>query len=181
MTRITAKTTLQEIAAIVSTALENAGIPAVLGGGGAVTHYSENEYMSTDLDFITVARNKVIAPVVAELGFNPDGKDFYHPESKFFLEFPPGPLSFGDQYVDTSQTTTVKSKYGSVRIITPTQCVMDRLAWFKHGNDPQARDQAIMVAKRNQINWDEVYSWSKKEGISAEEIEAIIDAARTKK
>ena len=63
MTRITAKTTLQEIAALVSTALENAGIPAVLGGGGAVTHYSENEYMSTDLDFITVARNEVLSRV----------------------------------------------------------------------------------------------------------------------
>lgn len=176
MTRITAKTTLQEIAA-----LENAGIPAVLGGGGAVTHYSENEYMSTDLDFITVARNKVIAPVVAELGFKPNGKDFYHPESKFFLEFPPGPISFGDKYIDTSQTTKVKTKYGSVRIITPTQCVLDRLAWFKHGNDPQAREQAIMVAKRNQIDWDEVHSWSEKEGIPAREIEAIIDEAQTPK
>lgn len=179
MTKITAESTLQEIAAIVSTALENAGILAVLGGGGAVTHYSENEYMSTDLDFITVARNKIIAPIVAKLGFKPDGKDFYHRESKFFLEFPPGPLSFGDLYVDTSQTTKVKTKYGSVRIITPTQCVMDRLAWFKHGKDPQARQQAIMVAKRNHIDWDEIYSWSEQEGISAAEIGAIVDEART--
>ena len=173
MTRITAESSLQEIAAIVSTALESAGIPAVLGGGGAVTHYSENEYMSTDLDFITVARNKVIAPVVAELGFCQEGKDFYHPESTFFLEFPPGPLSFGDQYVDSSQTTTLKSKYGSVRIITPTQCVMDRLVWFKHGNDPQAREQAVMVAKRNQIDWDGVRTWAKIEGISDADIRAI--------
>ncbi len=178
MTGITANTSLQEIAAIVSTALENAGIPAVLGGGGAVTHYSENEYMSTDLDFITVARNKEIAPVVAELGFSPEGKDFYHPESQFFLEFPPGPLSFGDRYVDSSQTTILKTKYGSVRIITPTQCVMDRLAWFKHGNDSQAREQAIMVAKRNQIDWDEIYSWSKNEGISSVDIDAIREEAK---
>ncbi len=178
MTGITANTSLQEIAAIVSTALENAGIPAVLGGGGAVTHYSENEYMSTDLDFITVARNKEIAPVVAELGFSPEGKDFYHPESQFFLEFPPGPLSFGDQYVDSSQTTILKTKYGSVRIITPTQCVMDRLAWFKHGNDPQAREQAIMVAKRNRIEWDEIYLWSKNEGISSADIDSIREEAK---
>ncbi len=150
----------------------------MLGGGGAVTHYSENEYMSTDLDFITVARNKEIAPVVAELGFSPVGKDFHHPESQFFLEFPPGPLSFGDRYVDSSQTTTLKTKYGSVRIITPTQCVMDRLAWFKHGNDSQAREQAIMVAKRNQIEWDEIYSWSKNEGISSADIDAIREEAK---
>ena len=52
--------------------------------------------MSKDLDFITVARNKVIAPVIAELGFQPQGKDFVHADSKYFIEFPPGPLSFGN-------------------------------------------------------------------------------------
>ncbi len=173
MRRITFETTLQEISAIVSEALESADIPAVLGGGGAVTHYSDNEYMSTDIDFITVVSNKIIAPVVAELGFLAEGKDFYHPDSQFFLEFPPGPLSFGDKYVDTSQTTTIKTKYGSVRIITPTQCVMDRLAWVHHGNDPQARDQAVMVAARHQINWNDIESWSEAEGISRDVIDAV--------
>jgi hypothetical protein len=54
MSNITAQTPLLEIAVIVSEALEKNGIHAVLGGGGAVTQYSENEYMSTDLDFITL-------------------------------------------------------------------------------------------------------------------------------
>ena len=173
MKEITSETTLQEISAIVSEALESADVPAVLGGGGAVTHYSENEYMSTDLDFITVVSNNIIAPIVAELGFLPEGKNFYHPDSEFFLEFPPGPLSFGDKYIDTSQTAILKTKYGSVRIITPTQCVMDRLAWLHHGNDPQAREQAVMVAKRNQIDWNEIFSWSENEGILSEVIDAI--------
>ncbi len=65
MNKITTETSLQEIAVLVSETLESAGISAVLGGGAAVTQYSENEYMSTDLDFITTERNKVIAPVVA--------------------------------------------------------------------------------------------------------------------
>jgi len=43
---------------------------------------------------------------------------------------------------------TLKTQYGSLRIITPTQCVMDRLAWYAHGNDLQARDQAVLVAAR---------------------------------
>ena len=51
MGKITAATSLQEIAVLVSEALEKVGIPAVLSGGGAVTQYSENEYMTTDLDF----------------------------------------------------------------------------------------------------------------------------------
>lgn len=167
MSRITDETSVEEIAVLVSEALEKAGIPAVLGGGGAVTLYSDNEYMSTDLDFITVERNKVIAPVVAALGFKQRGKDFLHPESRFFLEFPPGPLSFGDRYVDSSQASTLATPYGSLRIITPTQCVMDRLAWYVHGNDPQARDQAIMVARRQTIDWNDIAEWAKSEGMDS--------------
>ena len=135
-TGITADSSLEEIATIVSEVLTDAGITAVLGGGGAVTYYSDNRYMSTDLDFITVERNKAIAPVLAELGFTLRGKDFVDDESKFFLEFPPGPLTFGDRYVDTSETVVVQTKYGELRIITPTQCLMDRLAWVVHGKDP---------------------------------------------
>ena len=88
---INAKTSLEEIAALVSGALKEAGIDAVLSGGGAVTFYSKNEYMSTDLDFITSERKKHISPVVEKLGFEAsEGKDFHHPHSKFFIEFPAG-------------------------------------------------------------------------------------------
>lgn len=131
MNRITAATSLQEIAVLVSEALEAAGIPAVLSGGAAVTFYSDNVYISADLDFVTVARNKVIAPVLARLGFLPTGKDFQHEDSEFFVEFPPGPLSFGDRYIDTSETAVLETQYGRLRIITPTQCVMDRLTWYR--------------------------------------------------
>lgn len=77
---ISPETSLEEIAALVSCALAEAGIDAVLSGGGAVTFYSHNEYMSTDLDFITSVRKKHIAPVVGQLGFEAsEGKDFHHP------------------------------------------------------------------------------------------------------
>jgi len=178
MGKITAATSLQEIAVLVSEALEKVGIPAVLSGGGAVTQYSENEYMTTDLDFITVERNKIIAPVVAKLGFSPRGKEFHHPDSRFFLEFPPGPLSFGDRYVDSSEATTLKTRWGSLRIITPTHSVMDRLAWFAHGNDPQARIQAVMVARRQKVDWNEIYEWAANEGMDREVIDEIREEAR---
>ena len=168
---------MQEIAVLVSEALEDAGIPAVLCGGGAVSQYSDNEYMTTDLDFVSVASNKVIAPIVARLGFTPVGKDFRHPESRFFVEFPAGPLSFGDRYVDSSETTTLETRYGSLRIITPTQCVMDRIAWLVHGNDPQSRDQATMVAKHQEVEWEEIYAWADNEGIAVDIIDGIRHAA----
>jgi hypothetical protein len=173
MTKITSETSMQEIAVLVSEALDNAGIPAVLSGGGAVSQYSDNEYMTTDLDFVSVASNKAIAPIVAELGFTPVGKDFRHPNSRFFVEFPAGPLSFGDRYVDSSETTTLDTRYGALRIITPSQCVMDRIAWLVHGKDPQSRDQAVMVAKHQQIDWDEIYAWAATEGISTRIVDGI--------
>jgi len=174
VTRITSKTSLQEIATLVSETLEAAGIPAVLGGGGAVSQYSDNEYMTTDLDFITVERNKTIAPIVAQLGFILKGKDFYHPQSNYFLEFPPGPLSFGDRYIESTETIKIETPFGMLRIITPTQCVLDRLAWFVHGNDLQAKDQALMVARRQDIGWADVYKWANDEGID----DHIIDELR---
>jgi hypothetical protein len=181
MSRITADTSLQEIAVLVSEALSDADIPAILGGGAAVTQYSNNEYMSKDLDFITVERNKVIAPVVAELGFHPRGKDFVHAESEYFIEFPPGPLSFGDRYIDSSETTILDTKYGKLRIITPTQCVMDRLSWLIHHNDKQARDQAVMVAAHQEIDWVDVRSWAEGEGADAALVDEIRHAAEDKK
>ena len=177
MGAITSTSSLEEIAARVSEALEAAGIQAVLGGGAAVTLYSANEYMSTDLDFVTVARNKEIATIVAELGFVRDGKDFVHPETPYFLEFPAGPLSFGDRYVDSTETTFINTPFGRVRIITPTQCIMDRLAWHIHGPDPQALDQAIMVAKRQDINWDDIEAWAAAEGVAADVLTKIRNRA----
>lgn len=174
---ISQDTSVEEIAALVCEALERAGIEVVLCGGGAVTLYSKNEYMSTDLDFITTERKKRITPVMASLGFEPHGREYVHPNSKFFVEFPSGPLAFGDRYVDNSEATTLKTQFGAIRIVTPTQSVMDRLAWFVHGHDQQSRDQAIMVAKRQTINWRAVFDWADSEGIEPAIVEDVREEA----
>ena len=96
-----------------------------------------------------------------------------HPDSSFFIEFPPGPLAFGNRYVDNSEATHLQTQYGVIRIITPTQCVMDRIAWYVHGNDLQSRDQAVLVARRNEIDWRAVKDWAQAEGINLESIESI--------
>lgn len=101
MSRITRQTSAVEIAALVSQALESAGITATLSGGGAVSIYSSNEYESWDLDFITNARNDVIAEAIDVLGFRHVAgvRQFEHPESDYYVEFPPGPLAFGETIV----------------------------------------------------------------------------------
>ena len=96
---------MAEVAAIVSGALEDVKITATLSGGAAVTIYSDNAYESADLDFVSSESNKAIEKVIKEIGFTQSGggRMFEHPESDWYIEFPPGPLGFGDTYVDAQR------------------------------------------------------------------------------
>jgi hypothetical protein len=71
MAEIKATTTLKELAVIISEALEAAGIIATLSGGGAISIYSDNQYMSHDLDFVTSADPETFQGACAT-GFCPD-------------------------------------------------------------------------------------------------------------
>jgi len=99
--------TLAEVAAIVSDALTQAGITAVLTGGGAVTIYSENEYRSDDLDFISPADSQTLEEVMSNLGFSKQGRHFEHPKTYYLVEFPPSPLMIGEQYIDHHECGSV--------------------------------------------------------------------------
>ena len=165
MGEITRDTSLEQLAALVSQALEQAGITATLSGGGAVTLYSENEYQSLDLDFVTRARNDAIARALDPLGFRFQSgtREFSHPRTEYFVEFPPGPLGFGETTVPDSDATTLQTRYGPLRIITPTQSVMDRLSAYLNWKDNQAFDQAAMVASRHDVDWDVLGEWARRE------------------
>jgi hypothetical protein len=156
---------VEELAALVSQALESAGIRATLSGGAAVTLYSDNEYESRDLDFITNARNDAIARALAPLGFSrvAGARQFEHPETDYYVEFPPGPLGFGETFVLDDEATVLQTEFGPLRIITPTQSAMDRLAAYLHWNDNQSLDQAVMIARRHAVDWAALDEWAMRE------------------
>lgn len=168
---ISETTTLTELAAIVSDALEREGIIATLSGGAAVSIYSENRYVSEDLDFVTVALVKELRVALEPLGFKHTGTPrlsvFEHPKTRWYLEFAPAPLGFGGTYVDPSQCALVDTGPGKVRIITPAQSVMDRLIAAAVWNDTQSLEQALLVAEhqRDDIDWEELDRWVIQEGI----------------
>ena len=139
MAKITECSTLIEVAATVSDALQEAGISATLSGGAVVSIYTDNEYQSKDLDFVTSAMNDELAPVLVPLGFVHTGvprmSQFSHPLVDWFIEFPPTPISFGNLHVEHKDCTTIDLEVGRLRLITPTQSVMDRLAAAFHWRD----------------------------------------------
>ena len=165
MTRITKKTTLKELASWVGKILKDAGIDAVLSGGAVVSIYTDNKYESFDLDFITHSSYKELGKAFEHTGFKRDGRFFRHPQTDFFIDFPAPPLSVGNKPV--TEFTEMKSKNRYLKLLTPTYCVMDRLAAYYHWNDQQALAQALMVVHEtdNDIDLEKLKEWSSEEGM----------------
>jgi len=161
---ITRKTTLEQLATIVCDHLGKRGIEAVLTGGAVVTIYSMSEYQSYDLDFIAYADQKEIRKAMEELGFKREkSRHFTHPATDLFVEFPAPPLAVGNKPI--TSWAVRKSNSGTLALLTPTQCVMDRLAAFYHWEDYESLEQALKVAKNQEIDLYEIEAWSADEGM----------------
>lgn len=161
--KISKKSDIQTVASIVCNCLLENGIDAVLTGGSVVSIYTDNEYESKDLDFISSADVKTIEAALKEVGFaKSSGRHFTHKETEFFVEFPTPPLAIGEMLI--TDWATLSSKAGKLQLLTPTHSVMDRLAGYYHWDDKQNLDQAIMIAKRHPIKIRAVEEWSKAEG-----------------
>jgi hypothetical protein len=160
--------TIGELAAFVCTHLKNNEINVVLSGGACVSLFTENEYQSFDLDFIenVVTSRKKIREVLQKIGFIEEHRYYKHPDTNFFLEFPPGPLSIGDEPV--REIIEKEFSTGVLKLLSPTDCVKDRLAAYYYWNDRQSLQQAILVAQTCDIDLDEIERWSIKEGKSRE-------------
>jgi len=153
-----------ELAAYIQDSLQEAGITVVLSGGSAVSFYSSDQYVSKDLDLINAnfARRSKIKSVMEKLGFGEQGRYFVNVETKFFVEFPDGPLSVGEEPVKKVNEFDLAT--GTLRVISPTDCVKDRLCAFYFWNDRQGLAQAILVTKSQKVDLKEVKRWSKMEG-----------------
>lgn len=143
-------------------------------GGSVVSFYSSNKYVSKDLDLINTSFSKrsKIKAVMDKLGFREQGRYFTHPETKFFIEFPDGPLSVGEEPV--KEISEFELSTGTLRVLSPTDCVKDRLCAFYFWNDLQGLEQAVLVTKSQDVDLKEIKRWSKVEG-KEKEFKAFAD------
>jgi len=115
------------------------------------------------MHFVSLADRTKIKEVMLMLGFTQNtSRLFIHPESKYFAEFPGSAIRVGDSLI--TNYNELKFKPGVLKLLTPTDCVKDRLAAFYHWNDRQGLDQAVWVAAVQPVKLDEVKRWSKDEG-----------------
>ena len=163
--KISEKTTIAEMGAIVCEKLKQADIDCFLSGGAVVSIYTNNRYESFDLDFVSLADRTKIKTVMLELGFEQNkGRLFIHPNSKYFVEFPGSAIQIGESLV--RKFNKLELKGGTLKLLTPTDCVKDRLAAFFHWNDRQCLDQAVWVCLAQPVKLAEVKKWSQGEGQS---------------
>lgn len=157
--------TLRDVAFAVGTALAAANVDAVLCGGSAATFYAPNVYQSEDLDFVLSFGSEDAAAARAaleSLGYELKNAMFFHQASHFTVEFPAGPLQIGNDFVD--DVRTVYRGEESIRIISPTAVVQDRLLKFAAWDDFSALSAAAGVARSEQIDLGAVRAFMLREG-----------------
>lgn len=152
-----------EFAAYLCTLLKQNGIDVILSGGSCVSIYSEEIYVSGDLDFIRTGIEpfRRLKNVMIEHGFVEENRYFRHPDSDYFVEFPSGPPSVGEDPI--LEYNVLETECGSLKLLTPTDCTKDRLSAFYFWNDQEALQQALLVAQRYLVNMTEIKSWSRRE------------------
>jgi hypothetical protein len=151
---------IKKFAGIISNELNKNGIDAVLVGGACVSIYSNNRYVSLDLDYITSVSTDEVDKALKKIGFTRSGKfrQYANDKCKFFIEFPPGPVSIGEE-----GPITEFMKIGTIVLLTATDCVKDRLAAYIHWDDEQSLKQALLVAKAKSVDLKKIQKWAIKE------------------
>ncbi len=153
-----------ELAAFVCSHLQNHGIEVVLTGGGCVEIYSSGKYFSFDLDFIenVPVGGRKLGKVMAEIQFFRKNRYFVHPDTRYFIEFPVGPLAVGSER--PIEISVLEYETGTLRALSPTDCVKDRLAAYYHWGDRECLEQALLVATDSEVDFAEIERWSRQEG-----------------
>ncbi len=158
---------LKDLAIAISGYLLKNGIEVVLTGGACVVIYTNNKYMSYDLDFVLISsdKQKKVKQLFMNLDFYEEDRYFKHNDTEYFIDFVSPPLSVGEEPVN--EISEIKKGGNILKLLSPTDCVKDRLIAFYHWDDRQSLEQAISVYRNNKVNLKEIERWSANEGMSA--------------
>lgn len=145
------KTSIVDLAAIIAKHLQHHGVEVVLVGGLAVEIYTENLYLTKDIDMVNTNYKKpsYLHKVMGELGFHKHGRVYINETTDITVEFPAGPLSVGNNLI--TNTTIAQTKQGEIPILHVRDVVIDRLAAFIHWQDRQSLIQAVGVMLKHNL------------------------------
>lgn len=162
--RLSARSTLADVAVTVGDALRRAGIRVGLTGGACAHLYSGGAYQSPDADFVLTGpcSREDLDRALAVLGFRRVRDRYVRRGVSFFVESSRGPLGIGEDF----RVRPAWRNRGSARTLalSATDACRDRLAAFFHWNDRQSLAAAVAIAVQNRVAIGKVREWSRREG-----------------
>lgn len=176
------KTSIVDLAAMLAKHLQHHGVEVVLVGGLAVEIYTENLYLTKDIDMVNTNYKKpsYLNKVMGEFGFSKHGRVYINETTNITVEFPSGPLAVGNNLI--TNTTVAKTKQGEIPILHVRDVVIDRLAAFIHWQDRQSLVQAVGVMLKHNLEPKYFKEFLGAEGDSShyELLELLFSQAQTK-
>lgn len=136
----------------------------MLTGGACAAIHTAGGYQSEDVDFVlqSAPSQAELDQAMATIGFRRRQDQYFHRRTRFFVEFPAGPLGIGRDI----SLRAVRRRIGAgpaIRLLSATDSCRDRLAAFYHWDDRPSLDAAVQIALRNAIDLRKIQSWSKSE------------------
>ncbi len=157
-------TPIVELAAIVANHLQQYDIRVVLVGGLAVEIYSENLYLTRDIDMVNISYDPpaAINQAMAAIGFSKQGRVYVNDTTDICVEFPTAPLSVGQELIH--ETTIVEVGSGEIPILLAKDVIKDRLVAYFHWNDRPSLVQALALMSNHFIGTEELKTFCLAEG-----------------
>lgn len=90
---------------------------------------------------VSPENEKIIQKVMSSFGFKQKGRIYLNNKVLYSVEFPPGPLSIGEEY--QIRPVEIKMKTGNLSLLSPTDSVKDRLTSYFYGNDANALNKQL--------------------------------------
>ena len=158
------KTSIVELAATVANHLRQHDIQVVLVGGLSVEIYSENIYLTKDIDMVDISYRKPaqLHKAMAAIGFEKTGRVFSNKTTDITVEFPSPPITVGDERV--TETTVFSSAAGDLPILKVGDVIKDRLAAYLHWRDKPSLVQALAVLVNFPEEMQSIEAFCKSEG-----------------
>ncbi len=162
--KLTARSTLADVAVTVGDALRRAGIRAVLTGGACANLYTKGAHLSRDADFVLVSPCTTgdLDRALSDLGFERRRDRYVHLRVPFVVEFPRGPLGIGEDF--RIRPVWLRRQGGRTLALSATDACRDRLAAYYHWTDWQSLAVAVSIASQNRVSLAKIRSWSRSEG-----------------
>jgi hypothetical protein len=90
-----------------------------------------------------------------------DGRYYKYEHNPNYIEFPTGPVSLGNEF--PKKFDELKTLVGTLVLLTPTDCIKDRLCAYVYHGGQECFQQAIAVAHLNSIDFENLKIWAKNE------------------